>query len=260
MFIKIPFKNKKIEFWEIKNNTKLLVKKIFFKNDVSRKILSYIIYFYLFLVYKTSRKKFIGFESHKNYIEKNSIIFPFWHNRLMMIPFLSRKIKKKIKNFNLMTLASKHGDGRIVGEVMERFGLISILGSSKYKRGSHKGIEYSNLKKIINGLKAGHCLGITPDGPRGPNQEINGEIINIAKMTGASLIGVSYSCSRFIVIKKSWDNFKIPLPFSRLCFVVSKNIFCIDKNINENDMENLKLQIRKDLNQVQNLADSSTKF
>ncbi|MFZ9180765.1 MAG: lysophospholipid acyltransferase family protein [Rickettsiales bacterium] len=257
MFIKIPFKNKKIEFWEIKNNAKLLIKKIFFKNDISRKIISYLIYFYLFFVYKTCRKKFIGFESHANFIEKNSIIFSFWHNRLMMIPFLSRKIKKKIKNFSLMTLASRHGDGRIVGEVMERFGLISVLGSSKDKRGSHKGIEYSNLKKIINGLKSGCSLGITPDGPRGPNQEINGEIINIAKLTGASLINVSYSCSRFIIIKKSWDKFKIPLPFSRLCFVVSDNIYKVDKNMSESDLENLKLQIRDDLNHTQNLADSS---
>lgn len=257
MFIKIPFKNKKIEFWEIKNNAKLLIKKIFFKNDISRKIISYLIYFYLFFVYKTCRKKFIGFESHTNFIEKNSIIFSFWHNRLMMIPFLSRKIKKKIKNFSLMTLASRHGDGRIVGEVMERFGLISVLGSSKDKRGSHKGIEYSNLKKIINGLKSGCSLGITPDGPRGPNQEINGEIINIAKLTGASLINVSYSCSRFIIIKKSWDKFKIPLPFSRLCFVVSDNIYKVEKNMSESDLENLKLQIRDDLNHTQNLADSS---
>ncbi len=257
MFIKIPFKNQKIEFWEIKNNAKLLVKKIFFKNDISRKIISYLIYFYLFFVYKTCRKKFIGFENQTNFIEKNSIIFSFWHNRLMMIPFLSRKIKKKINNFNLMTLASRHGDGRIVGEVMEKFGLISVLGSSKDKRGSHKGIEYSNLKKIINGLKNGYCLGITPDGPRGPNQEINGEIINIAKLTGASLINVSYSCSRFIVIKKSWDKFKIPLPFSRLCFVVSDNIYKVDKNMSESDLESLKFQIRDDLNHTQNLADSS---
>ena len=257
MFIKISFKNKKIEFWEIKNNAKLLLKKIFFKNDISRKIISYLIYFYLFFVYKTCRKKFIGFENHTNFIEKNSIIFSFWHNRLMMIPFLSRKIKKKINNFNLMTLASRHGDGRIVGEVMERFGLISVLGSSKDKRGSHKGIEYSNLKKIINGLKNGYSLGITPDGPRGPNQEINGEIINIAKLTGASLINVSYSCSRFIVIKKSWDKFKIPLPFSRLCFVVSDNIYKVDKNMSESDLESLKFQIRDDLNHTQNLADSS---
>ena len=116
---------------------------------------------------------------------------------------------------------------------------------------------YSNLKKIINGLKSGCSLGITPDGPRGPNQEINGEIINIAKLTGASLINVSYSCSRFIIIKKSWDKFKIPLPFSRLCFVVSDNIYKVDKNMSESDLENLKLQIRDDLNHIQNLADSS---
>lgn len=257
MFIKIPFKDRKIELWEIKNNLKLLIKKIFFNNEIARKIISYLIYFYLFLVYKTSRKKFIGLEYHINFIaNKNSIIFPFWHNRLMMIPFLSRKIKKKINSFNLMTLASRHGDGRIVGEVMERFGLISILGSSKDKRGSNKGIEYSNLKKIINGLKDGNSLGITPDGPRGPNQEINGEIINIAKLTGASFISVSYSCSRFIIIKKSWDKFKIPLPFSRLCFMISTNIYKVDKNMSESGLENLKLQIRDDLNHTQNLADS----
>jgi len=258
MAIKIPFKNKKIELWEIKNNIKLFIKKIFFNNDLARKIISYLIYFYLFVVYKTSKKKFIGFEIHLDYIvSKKSIIFPFWHNRLMMIPFISNKLKSKIENYQLMTLASRHGDGKIVGEVMERFGLISILGSSKDKRGSHKGIDYSSLKRIINGLKNGISLGITPDGPRGPNQEINGEIVNIAKLTGATLIAVSYSCSKFIIIKKSWDNFKIPLPFSKLCFVVSPNKYFIEKNISDLDLENLKLEIRDDLNRTQNLADTS---
>lgn len=260
MFIKIPFKNRKIELWEIKNNIRLFVKKIFFNNKIARKIISYLIYFYLFLVFKTSRKKFIGLENHFNFIAKNSIIFAFWHNRLMMISFLSRQIKKEIKNFNLMTLASRHGDGKIVGEVMERFGLISILGSSKDKRGSHKGIDYSSLKRILNGLKNGISLGITPDGPRGPNQEINGEIVSIAKLTGATVIAVSYSCSKFIIIKKSWDNFKIPLPFSRLCFVASPNKYFIEKNLSDLDLENLKLEIRDDLNRTQDLSDSSLKI
>ena len=67
-------------------------------------------------------------------------------------------------------------DGKFVGMVMEKFGLVSILGSTKDGRKSSRGIDYSSMRKIINGLRDGCSLGITPDGPRGPNKKINGEL------------------------------------------------------------------------------------
>ncbi len=258
MVIKIPLTNLKlrIELWEVKAIFRLLLRKLAYSFFV-QKIITFLIYSYLIFVYKTSTKKFIGTEKiYKKIEDKRPIIFAFWHNRLMMMPFFTHKFKKKIKNHNFMTLASKHGDGRFVGMVMEKFGLISILGSTQDGRKASRGIDYSSMRKIIDGLKNGYSLGITPDGPRGPNQQINGELINIARLTKSCVIALSYSSSNFKIIKKSWDQFKIPLPFSRLCFVVDEIYFEVEKN-SENDKDFLKQKndITERLNFVQKKAD-----
>jgi hypothetical protein len=258
MIIKIPLSNLKfrIELWEIKAISKLFLRRISY-SFVVQNIITLLIYLYLIFVYRTSIIKFIGIEKVYEKIEsKKPIIFAFWHNRLIMIPFFARKVRKKIKNHNFMTLASKHGDGKFVGMVMEKFALISILGSTKDGRKASRGIDYSGMRKIIDGLKKGYSLGLTPDGPRGPNQQINGELLNIARLTKSSIVALSYSSSNFKIIKRSWDKFKIPLPFSKLCFVIDEIYFDVDKNF-EDDIDFLKQKnaITERLNLVQKKAD-----
>ena len=117
MIIKIPLSNLKfrIELWEIKAISKLFLRRISY-SFVVQNIITLLIYLYLIFVYRTSIIKFIGIEKVYEKIEsKKPIIFAFWHNRLIMIPFFARKVRKKIKNHNFMTLASKHGDGKFVG-------------------------------------------------------------------------------------------------------------------------------------------------
>lgn len=254
---KILCKLKSVEWWEVKSFSKLCLRRIVY-NQTVKKFITWLIYLYLFLVYKTSKKNFIGFHNIDKLIaEDRSFIFAFWHNRLMMIPFIARKIKNKYDKHNLMTLASRHGDGQIVGMVMERFGLISILGSGKGNKKSASRIDYSSLRKIIDGLKSGYALGITPDGPRGPSQQINGELLNIAKLTGAIIVPISYSCSNFKIIKKSWDKFKIPLPFSNLCFYIGDNFYAMPREASQDYILNLNEDIRLQLDRVQNLADNN---
>ena len=101
----------------------------------SREFVCAIFSSYMKLVYFTSRVSFINYETIMDAAKnKRPLILVFWHNRLMMIPFITRKAKKSFPGYNFMTLASKHGDGQFVGRVMEKFGLISILGSSQNKQ------------------------------------------------------------------------------------------------------------------------------
>jgi lysophospholipid acyltransferase (LPLAT)-like uncharacterized protein len=172
----------------------------------------------------------------------------------MMIPFVAREVKRLCPEHNLMTLASKHGDGKFVGMVMEKFGLISILGSTQDKKHPSRGIDYRELRRLIDGLKNGNSLGITPDGPRGPNQQINGELINIAKLTGAGIVAISYASSNFLVIKKSWDKFKFPLPFGKICFISDEVIYYASRD-DEKQNDVMKNDLKNSLDVVQNIAD-----
>jgi len=214
----------------------------------------------MWLVYLTSSKKFVNEKTLLDAAnEGRALIVVFWHNRLMMIPFVARFIKKQYPSYRFMTLASKHGDGQFVGQVMERFGLISILGSTKSKKNPNRGISFSSLKKILDGLKSGYSLGVTPDGPRGPNQKINGEIINIARISGAKILPISCSSSRFIELK-TWDKFKIPLPFSKLCFYLDEEAVFVSKNIDKIQEESIKLGLEERMNFIQEKSLSATKI
>jgi lysophospholipid acyltransferase (LPLAT)-like uncharacterized protein len=206
---------------------------------------------YLWLVYLTSKRKFINHKVMLDFAKnKQPLIVVFWHNRLMMIPFFTKKTKRLFPNYNFMTLSSKHGDGRFVGKVMEKFGFTSIVGSTRDEKHKSRGISISSLKQIIKNLKSGEALGITPDGPRGPNQRINGEILNIAKISGAKILPCSYSSSNMKQLN-SWDKFKIPLPFGKLCFFVDEQAIEVPRDSSDEEIKNLTLQVENRLNLVQ---------
>lgn len=245
-----------LEWYDIKTKLKQLSRKIFY-SFLIQELLAWFIKFYIELVFLTSNSKFLHLDRVDELLKARSpVIFCFWHNRLMMIPIIAKLQKKKIPNHNFMTLASKHGDGRIVGKVMEKFSFISILGSTQEGRKSSRGIDFSSLRKIIDGLKRGYSLGITPDGPRGPNQQINGDVLNIARVTNAKIFAISYSASRCYVFK-SWDQFKLPLPFSKISFYLDADPITIEKNTTPQQILDSQKVLTDKLDNAQSQADQA---
>ncbi len=249
------------EWFDIKTKFKQLLRKITYSR-LFRELICITISGYLRLVYVTSKKIFVNYEILTPLVQnKKSIMFCMWHNRLMMMPLIARKILQDHQgkiNLEFMALVSKHGDGRFVGYVMEKFGLTAIFGSTQDKRKASRGIDIGTMRKIFAGLKKGHFIGITPDGPRGPNQKINGEIVNIARLTNSAIVTVSYSSSRFIQLN-SWDKFKIPLPFSTLCFYFDEKVICAPKDIDENEIEKIRSILEERMNFVQEKSLELTK-
>ncbi len=243
-----------IEWYDVKTKIKQLLRKIFY-NFLIQEVLAWLIMLYIELVFLTSRKKILNNKIINDSINVRSpLIIAFWHNRLVMIPAMAKRIKNSYPNYNFMTLASRHGDGRIVGRVMQKFSLISILGSTKDGRKSSRGIDFSSMRQILDGLKRGYSLGITPDGPRGPNQKINGDIVNIARIANAKIIAVSYSSSNFIIFN-SWDRFKLPLPFGKLSFYIDEVPLEIPRNSSDEQIIEFEKTLTNKLNFAQNKAD-----
>lgn len=206
-----------IGWFDVKTKFKQLLRKITYSAGF-QELICLIIFGYMKLVFCSSKRIFINEEIMIEAAKNNKpIILCFWHNRLMMVPFAAAKVKKLYPNYDFITLASRHGDGQFVGKIMKKLGLTPILGSSKQGRKASRGIDIAAFKKIFVSLKNGNSLAISPDGPRGPNQKINGQLINIARISNAGILAGSCSSSRFKKLK-TWDKFTIPLPFSTLCF------------------------------------------
>jgi lysophospholipid acyltransferase (LPLAT)-like uncharacterized protein len=243
-----------IEWYDVKTKFKKILRKVTY-SWLFQELICLLISSYMKLVYHTSKKTFINHQILIDYArDKKPLLVSCWHNRLMMAPFVTIKPKKLNPSHNFMALTSKHGDGRFVGRVMEKFGLIAVFGSSKAGRKASRGIDIAGMKQILSGLKKGNHLGITPDGPRGPNQKINGDILNLARLSGAGIIASSYSSSRFKRLK-SWDRFFIPLPFSNLCFYFDQEPFFINKEASQTELAKLEPLIEERMNFVQDQSE-----
>jgi len=125
----------------------------------------------------------------------------FWHGRLLM---MSEAWPYKT-NFNMVV--SQHRDGQLTARTIGHLGFGSILGSST-KGGS------TVVRSVLRTLKAGECVGLTPDGPQGPRMRASLGIIQLAKLSGVPIIPIAFT-ARPCKLMSNWDRLLVPLPFCR---------------------------------------------
>jgi lysophospholipid acyltransferase (LPLAT)-like uncharacterized protein len=143
--------------------------------------------------------------------QDRTLIWIFWHNRLMLFPHL---IERYLNQRKTAALTSASKDGEIVASFLSNFKVRSIRGSSS-RRGAGALIEMKNL------LAQGWDVGITPDGPRGPRYYLNPGVLKLAQKTGIPVLPANVEYSRCWRLK-SWDGFMIPKPFSRVEITMGK--------------------------------------
>ena len=131
-------------------------------------------------------------------------------------------------------LISAHRDGRIIAGAMTYFGIETIAGSTS--RGGS-----SALREILKRLKDGGCVGITPDGPRGPAMTVSVGIVNIARLAGVPIVPVTYATSRRRELA-TWDRFHLALPFGRGVFLFGEPIE-IAATLDETGIENVRCRL-----------------
>lgn len=140
----------------------------------------------------------IGNLSNDILTNKKPAVFVSWHSRFLM--FLQYQ---QFGSFYAVTSASR--DGEYMEYILKFFNHSAIRGSSR-----NKGTEA--LRAIFKIPRDSLRLFITPDGPKGPRFQINGNVDNIARKFNVPIIPICYSASNAKIFK-TWDRFIIPLPF-----------------------------------------------
>ncbi|MDA3844230.1 MAG: lysophospholipid acyltransferase family protein [Candidatus Kapabacteria bacterium] len=125
----------------------------------------------------------------------------FWHGQ--MLPAW-----KVFSGKNPRAVVSMSKDGQILSDLLEKWGFTLIRGSS-----SKGGKEV--LDNATEAAKE-HYLLMTPDGPRGPIYEFKAGAVVAAMRSGAPLYLCSVKNSSEKIFEKSWDKFKLPLPFAKI--------------------------------------------
>lgn len=164
----------------------------------------------LWLWAKSCRIIVIGEENYKRLRKRSKpVIIMVWHGRIFFVPYFFRRR-------GMMPLVSPSKDGEIASQIMSRWGYKIIRGSS-----SHVMVRaWNEMKKE---LQNGGEVILVPDGPRGPNRKLKKGSLKLALDTGAYLVPVSFSASKKKFLK-SWDNFLIIKPFSKVVAIYGKPI------------------------------------
>jgi len=164
-------------------------------------------------------------------------IWAFWHNRMFVIPYLHDRWFPHIPG---AILSSPSGDGQIIADACASFGFEAARGSSSKPQ---KGL--GALILLAEKVREGRDIGITPDGPRGPLYQLQPGIIKLAQLTGGTIVPVRVEYSRALRFK-TWDQFMLPLPFSRVK-VIFEPVMTVPRRLTEAEFEAQRQRLEETL-------------
>ncbi|AIA30689.1 lysophospholipid acyltransferase family protein [Leptospirillum ferriphilum] len=183
----------------------------------------------------TNRCQYSGFAHYRRRLESGEpLLIAFWHNQGLLMPFVYFGKWGKIR-----IIVSRSRDGALISSLLWWFGILSVRGSS-----SNGGIQA--LRELLKIAKDGcTSLVFTPDGPKGPIYEAKEGVAYLVKRTGKPLYLLSVAYTRFRECR-SWDRFRIPLPFGKAYFACSPPL-CFPEDQGKDCLENLRCNIERSL-------------
>jgi len=196
------------------------------------KILSFFGWIAVRLIGKTFRIRTIKIVD----IDKVQSVCAFWHGDLITSFYVNR-------NKKAVVMISMSKDGEIQANVAKYFGYIPVRGSSS--RGGNKA-----LAEIVKYAKEGYTTGFAVDGPKGPIHKVKPGVLFVSQTLGIPIVPICAVASKVKILEKSWDKFKIPMPFSKVIMIYGNQI-----KINpEDNLEEKALVVEQELNKITDFA------
>lgn len=177
-----------------------------------RRAVPRLVHAFVSLVGLTNRLSVVrGEVPERLHAEGKRFIYCFWHQRQVFFTWTHRSVGAAV-------LVSRSKDGDLIAETMRLSDIGAVRGSSS--RGGA-----AAAKELVETLRAGLDIGITPDGPKGPARQVKDGVLRVAQLSGAPIVPIANALSRKVEIKKAWDRFQVPLPFGRAAVVYGEPIF-----------------------------------
>jgi lysophospholipid acyltransferase (LPLAT)-like uncharacterized protein len=128
-----------------------------------------------------------------------------WHNRLFLAAEIVRRFRHGREPYALISASQ---DGAWLAAFFSLAGLRAVRGSS-----SRLGREAATA--LVETLREGNDIGITPDGPRGPCYELKPGTVIVTRRTRTPMLVIGGEFESAWQLR-SWDRFYLPKPFSRV--------------------------------------------
>jgi lysophospholipid acyltransferase (LPLAT)-like uncharacterized protein len=186
------------------------------RNAAVQSVLAAVLAGYLKLTLKTLRWRTEGqAEAEAAWDRGGGVIVCFWHQGVALAPASWPRGRAQAPRI----LVSLSPDGAFIARAMAHLGFPAIRGSSmkptdpaKAKGGA------AAFRETLKWLKSGGGIAITPDGPRGPAEQMGEGPPTLARTSRSPVLLVGLSSAPAIRLD-SWDRTLLPLPFSRAAMV-----------------------------------------
>ncbi|MCE5268615.1 MAG: lysophospholipid acyltransferase family protein [Planctomycetaceae bacterium] len=167
-------------------------------------------------------------------------IYVFWHEYILFPLYLRGRC-------NFAMLLSRHRDAEVLSYAAHHLGFEFVRGSTN--RGG-----VGALRQLLDRSQRMN-LTITPDGPRGPRRRLAPGCVYLASKLGLPLVAMGYGYDRPWRVRKAWDQFAIPRPFSRARAIPSGEIF-VPPHLDREGLEHFRVKIEDLLNRLTIEAES----
>lgn len=178
--------------------------------------LGHLVWMLISSVCLTLRKRVMTQGKAEELLGRQQCIIALWHNRTFTPCYVYRYVIKGKVPMSMLTSASK--DGALLATVAEDYGMRAVRGSS-HRRG------VAGFRDMLRELEEGCCMCITPDGPKGPIYKCHPGVIRLASVSGLPILPLCIDIPVCWRIKKAWDGFVIPKPFSRITVTAREPLY-----------------------------------
>jgi lysophospholipid acyltransferase (LPLAT)-like uncharacterized protein len=205
---------------------------------------------YMLLVGVTTRWKRVNEAAARPFWTGNGkLVACIWHGRFFLVHKLWSFGAGKTK---ALFLISRSREGGIVSHASQTVGAEVIRGSAP-KRGYNKGGAEA-VREMVRHIESGGCMGMTPDGPKGPRMRAKLAPVQVAKLAQAPMMCLAWSTNWRIVFD-SWDRFMLPLPFGRGALIWSDPIAPPSPDASDAEMEAVRQELEAEMNRIAAEAD-----
>lgn len=175
--------------------------------------------------------------AHPEY--RGPAIFIFWHEYIPFLFYLRG-------HCNIAMLLSRHQDAEWISQAARYMGFETIRGSTN--RGG-----VAALRTMLRRSREMN-LAITPDGPRGPRRRLAPGSVYLSSRLGIPLVAIGLGYDRPWRVRRAWDQFAVPRPYSRARLAVSPRLQ-IPPGLDRDGVEYYRHRIEQTLNMLTRWAE-----
>jgi lysophospholipid acyltransferase (LPLAT)-like uncharacterized protein len=172
--------------------------------------------------------------------DRSPHIWAFWHRCIIPAAWYFR-------NRGAILMNTTNFDGQWTRRVIERLGYGTAQGSST--RGGLRGLAVMS-QRLAEGLD----VAFTIDGPRGPRYIAKPGPVMLARRTGNAILVFHVALERAWTLRRTWDLFQIPKPFSRAVVVIAPPIDA-SRDADRQELEQKHQEMQKLLERVRDVGE-----